>query len=762
MRRLSLLLLVSAATISVQANILVNGGGPNLATGEIAPLPPTPPPLNLIGTGSIQSTGSTGSTGGTLTLSGGGPNLNLADNLLDGTLTIDGVHFGTNLLLAGGGVLYPVPGTLSLEADPSVPTFHPQFVTVTGGTINTDSVFFDAQDLPEAVDFEPYRITVDPIIIVDPIVEPYLPPLTFIVTDSSFDGSVVLGFDQVTGNWQVRRAITDEIVPLPMISYSDLLGEGEIGPAVMLNLQANGLSDDGSTVIGIHPNGSAFRYRSDERQRLELLDNGANGALWTSSWAVQQSFNGDVVVGQVLASDSQRWQAVRWNIDGDLTVLNPLDSPHNHVAKLVTPDGSVIAGDVSDVGEGRTGLVPFIWSELKGFRQLGDPTASDEQVVAMRLSDDGLMLSGVRGTATGPSREWFWTEEGGFQDIILVICDFGGLPVEDYTLTGVDLERGIYLGTFEDGTQFLNFDGVSISTTEWMASIPEPVETLSGALGFGAQAMEGAHHRPISQLAIPGKNSFAWFTGDIGKATKERDAQQVSGEVGYGLRLTPTSVLGVAFGYADLDQDFANGNGQSSGSFVVADLGFALAGGETTLTALVGGNNVTTIRNGSTGETDATTYSLRARHDLAAVAKLGQTDIRPFVSVTFDHAKMDGYAETGGVAPAIFNARSQDSWIGRLGASGKVSLGKATDLTTTLEVAHVLGDNRPDFTGTDVVTGLLDFAMPDVRGRETWGRLGLDLDHQLAPDTVLSLTFHGSTRGDTFDVAGAINIRKGF
>jgi uncharacterized protein with beta-barrel porin domain len=318
------------------------------------------------------------------------------------------------------------------------------------------------------------------------------------------------------------------------------------------------------------------------------------------------------------------------------------------------------------------------------------------------------------------------------------------------------------MGTFEDGTQFLNFDGVSISPSEWMASIPDPVQTLSAALGLGAQAMEGAHHRPISQLAIPGKDSFAWFTGDIGKATKERDAQQVSGEVGYGLRLTPTAVLGVAFGYADLDQDFANGSGQSDGTFVVADLGFALAGGETTLTALLGDNRVTTVRNGSTGETDATTYSLRARHDLAAVAKLGQTDIRPFVSVTFDHAKMDGYAETGGVAPAIFNTRSQDSWIGRLGASGKVALGKATDLTTTLEVAHVLGDNRPDFTGTDVVTGLLDFAMPDVRGRKTWGRLGLDLDHQLAPDTVLSLTFHGSTRGDTFDVAGAINIRKGF
>jgi len=688
--------------------------------------------------------------------------IELPDELLDGTLTVNGVNFGTNILL-GGGQLYPVPVNLSLEGDPSVPRFHPQFLTVTGGIIESDSPLSDAFDLPEAVEFEPYRLDPDGVIIVDPVPDYIEPPEpTFIGTDWSADGTVALGFDQVSGNWQVRHVLTGRTDPLPMISYSDLLGEGQIGPAVMLTLLANGLSADGSTVIGLHPSGSAFRYRGDERQSLELLDNGANGALWTSAFVVEQSFNGDIVVGQVLAPESQRWQAARWNQDGDLTVLNPIGSPHNHVAKLVTPDGSVIAGDVTNTEEGRSGVVPFIWSEPKGFRQLGDPTASDEQVIVTRLSADGLMLSGVRGDGISPATEWFWTEEGGFQDLILIICDFNGNPMEDYSLTGVDLERGIFMGTFEDGSQFLSFDGITISTARWMGTVSGPVGTLRSAMGLSGQAMEGAHHRPIGQLALPGKASFAWFTGDIGKAWKERDAEQVSGEIGYGFRLGTDGVLGLAFGYSDIDRESASGSGESRGAFVVADLGLVAGGGDLTLTAFHGRTNVTTIRDGSLGDTESESLSLRARYDTAAIGKLGGAPLRPFASLTYDHARMDAYTETGGIAPAAYDDRSQDSWVARLGVSGKFALAQSTDLIVTAEVAHVLGEDRPDFTGTDVGTGVLDFAVPDVRERETWGRLGLDLDHRLSPDTVLSLTLHTSTRGDAFDVAGALSVRKGF
>jgi hypothetical protein len=54
------------------------------------------------------------------------------------------------------------------------------------------------------------------------------------------------------------------------------------------------------------------------------LDNGAEGALWTSAFVVEQSFNGDIVVGQILAPESQRWQAARWNKDGNFDRIRAL------------------------------------------------------------------------------------------------------------------------------------------------------------------------------------------------------------------------------------------------------------------------------------------------------------------------------------------------------------------------------------------------------------------------------------------------------
>lgn len=647
--------------------------------------------------------------------------------------------------------------------------FHPFYNYSYEDRLGNEGELFNTLLLPDTKDFKPYYIgdSIDDDL-TPQIVEcwPFIPPEAyqpfFIGIDISADGAVVLGFEELSNNYQLRYSDDRLSLSLPLIPFSSLVGPDEIAPAVMVNLLPNGLSGDGSTVIGLHPAGQVFRFRSSAPDSLELLDLGsAQGYI--ASWAVEQSFNGNEVIGQAQRGDNGKFQAALWNVRGELTILNPLDDSRDSVAKLITPDGSVIAGDVRSSDSERYGVVPFIWSEAKGFQQLGDPDASEEQVIVQTLSDDGLMLGGYRGSFDGqPAINWFWTEENGFQDLIVIICEFDGNTAENYTLTGVNLQRGFFLGNFEDGTEFLSFNGISISPSTWMASIPEPVKTLSSAMGLGAQAMEGAHHRPISQLAIAGKPSFAWFTGDIGKATQERDAKQVSGEVGYGLRLSPNTLLGVAFGYADLEQDFANGGGQSRGAFVVADLGLIHAQGETTLTALLGNNQVTTQRNGSAGETDAATSSVRVRYDAPALLQVGSSAVRPFASVTYDHATMDGYAETGGVAPASFNARSQDTWIGRLGASSKVTLSPTTELTLTLEVAKVLSEDRPDFTGTDVITGLLDFAVPDVRGRDTWGRLGLDFDHQLAADTILSLTLHSSTRGDTFDVAGALSIRKGF
>ena len=684
------------------------------------------------------------------------------------TLSLSAEGTGT-LLIGGSGYTYTGAGILTFTGSGSLSTegssSFPGSTLLTGGAIRDIS---DSGDILEyildadgSVTFDPI---VDPIVIIDPTLpEPFdiaLPFLSFVGVHQSADGNITLGYDLPTENWQLRSADTGKINPLPLVPYP--VEEGQVGPTVMLSLLPNGLSGDGTTVIGTYPiQSSVFRYRADARDQLEVLENGLDRG-YDSSWATQLSFNGDVVVGQVRKASTERWQAARWDVNGQLTVLNPLDEAHNTVACLITPDGTVIAGNVSAVGEDRSGVVPFIWSEQKGFRQLGDPDASNDAVLPTSLSDDGNTLSGFKRTENGSTSTWIWTDAAGFSEEPIYVFDSSGEPVESYTLTGVDLERGIYMGNYEDGRPFMSYDGVTIDTTEWMGSIAGPIDTLRSAMAISSQTMEGAHHRPIKSLALPGRNEFAWATGDLGKATRQRDATQSAGEFGYGCRIGTTAVFGIAVGYSDLNQTYdATGSGETNGMFAVADLGFTAGPGDLTLTALVSRSDISTTRNGSTGDTTGKAYSLRARYD-KALGKIGAAPFSVFTSFTYDHSAINGYSETGGVAPASYGDQSKENCVARLGVTSTVNLAKSTDLCLTIEGAHLLTSKQGDFTGTDIATGVLDFSMPDVRTKRTWGRLGLDIDHKLSESSVISLTLHASTEGDAFDTAAALSIRKGF
>ena len=454
--------------------------------------------------------------------------------------------------------------------------------------------------LPPPIDFEPYIIDkeneggTDEPVIAGPC-EPYLEPeFLSCVIDESSDGDVILGFNYATGMTALTRRSTGETEVMPMIPASALVAPDAIAPAVMVELNATRLSADGNVVIGSVSWGSGgpFRHRAWGLGGVELLEVPSDS--WESAVAEELSSDGAIVVGSAFQVDSGNQQAVRWDLAGKLTALNPIqDGAMGSSARLVTPDGSVIAGDVFSYEGG--GIVPFRWSEGDGFRQLGDPLANDDQVIVESLSEDGQVLSGQRYESDGDVATWYWTAEEGFRDVEIAICDFEGEDAEGYKLTGIDPVRRVFVGTFADGSEFLSFNGVSISPIAWMGSITGPVGTLRSAFALSGQAMEGAHHRPIGQLAVPGKATFAWFTGDLGKAWKERDTEQVSGEVGYGLRLGAEGVLGFAFGYSDLDRDYgATGAGESKGAFAVADLGLVLGKSDLTLTAFFGKTDVTT------------------------------------------------------------------------------------------------------------------------------------------------------------------------
>lgn len=290
-----------------------------------------------------------------------------------------------------------------------------------------------------------------------------------------------------------------------------------------------------------------------------------------------------------------------------------------------------------------------------------------------------------------------------------------------------------------------------------------PAGTLGALSDLANLTMEGAHHRPIRSLAFPGRDTFGWVTGDLAKSTRDRDARQAAYEVGYGRRVGADSVLGLSAGYADLkqtDDGVSHSAGAIHSTFLVADLGLGTGRGETTLTFAYSHSEVDTERAGLHGNTDGNTYTFRARHDLP-LGTVGTAAFGAFACASYDHSDLNHYSEVGPGGLAYGN-KSNDSTVVRIGLTATCALSAATDLGVTAELAKMLNENRVDHDGTDMATGVADFAMPDVRGKRAWGRLCLDLDHRFSTDAVLSLTLQASTRGDTFDTAAAVSLRKGF
>jgi probable HAF family extracellular repeat protein len=184
----------------------------------------------------------------------------------------------------------------------------------------------------------------------------------------SADGSVIIGThggnsNKITFRWFPGRGIGD----LPGL------------PAAVVRCEARAVSADGAVVVGAsrHESGSdkAFRFHADTGLiQLGVLPGDSN------SVADGVSADGSVIVG---SSSSVSSQAFRWTQKTGMMGLGTLPggSPNSRACG-VSADGSIIVGQC--YGEG--GFEAFIWDAAHGMRSL-------RQVLASRF-DVGANLAG--------------------------------------------------------------------------------------------------------------------------------------------------------------------------------------------------------------------------------------------------------------------------------------------------------------------------------------------------------------------------------
>jgi probable HAF family extracellular repeat protein len=225
----------------------------------------------------------------------------------------------------------------------------------------------------------------------------------------SADGSVVVGVSQkgVDKYEAFRWTQAEGMVSLNFLpSYS---------PDIPFSyISANGVSGDGSVIVGFSLTSNKINTSYYEAFRWTQAE-GMVGLGHLSNDDSDSRANGISADGSVIVG-SNRNEAFRWTQETGMVSLGFLANQANGVSS----DGSVI------VGSGSTSNVPepFRWTQLGGMVGLGS-LAGSLASTALGISADGSVAVGSSYSATSTYEAFRWTQSGG-------IVGLGYLSSDDF------------------------------------------------------------------------------------------------------------------------------------------------------------------------------------------------------------------------------------------------------------------------------------------------------------------------------------------
>ena len=206
-----------------------------------------------------------------------------------------------------------------------------------------------------------------------------------------------------------------------IIDDSEIGDKGEL-PGGDFFSQANGISADGSTVVGRSESDTALNleaFRWTEASGMIGLGKLSLPGDRLSSRASATSSNGSVVVGG--SATTMVGEAFLWTQATGLVALGDLSGGSaNSQAQGVSPDGRIVVG----LGNSGGGSEAFRWESATGMEGLGDLPGGDSDSYADGVSADSRVIVGVGSSDAG--REAFrWTAPDG-------MVGLGDLPGGNY------------------------------------------------------------------------------------------------------------------------------------------------------------------------------------------------------------------------------------------------------------------------------------------------------------------------------------------
>jgi len=576
--------------------------------------------------------------------------------------------------------------------------------------------------------------------------------------------------------------------------------------------QANGVSHDGSVIVGISDyasgplSSSAYKYTT----ATGMVSLGVLGG--THSGALAVSGDGKVVVGwSTYSGASNNFHVFKYTDASGMIDIGGLGG-NNPAAVGVSYDGSVIVGEDYVAGHSRA----FRYTTATGMVDIG--TLGGTDCSAYGVSSNGQVIVGESKTLGGAVHAFKYTVSGGFTDlgtiegsgasqanaasadgsVIVGDSDVPSLSAHHafkYTVAGGMVDLGTLGGTNSEATSvsangafiagnsqiagdaawhpFIYTNSAMVLVSDWMNSVTgaNSISTISSTLAN--VPMEGAHHRPLMSYDSMGKDSQAWVTGDFGATSGNADSRVITGEAGASTILGSDCVGGIAFGYGSQKNDLANaGTSKVSGNYLLGEIDLQLPDRESILSLVViyGQWDSSTNRGYTTGSgidyshgsNNINTTSARIRLDGPGMNMGTDVKVSPFISMAWTNTLADAYTETTGSFPASFDAQSHLTQEGRLGLIAAMPIGYAgSSLRFSVELVHRFDSDPITLTGTDI-SGFMPFSTTGAAPQANQVRLGMDIDHRFDKHTMVNFSLHYASEGQSPDLSGAVSLRHAF
>src|SRR5690606_29671263 len=109
----------------------------------------------------------------------------------------------------------------------------------------------------------------------------------------------------------------------------------------------------------------------------------------------------------------------------------------------------------------------------------------------------------------------------------------------------------------------------------------------------------------------------------------------------------------------------------------------------------------------SRGQTGTEVWGAKIRLDWLDAFSVADTSFTPYLGLTYTNARMDGYTETGGGFPVVFDAVTEHATVARIGLDMVSDINDTVRLTGKLEASYRFEEETAATTGR--ITGLSGF-----------------------------------------------------